>query len=223
MKKFVLLLLVVCCLFTACQSSQDADITEKNDPVSDKSATSATILPLPNTLDVTQLDNCTIAVSLSQGDAYVDDTGVMQMKVTAYTYDLYDMVDISDLKEGDTIMIRQEEIHVTSLDRDDSGAVHINGGLDLGGYELQTDDSGVFFEISYSDIKSYYAIGEITLPVSADFEYTDSSNLDQDPVVYLPGDFLTEGTGIDYHFVPDNTSIVIENGYITAMSRIYTP
>lgn len=225
MKKLAALLLVLSCLFclfTACGPSQDAEDPSKEDQdvVPDKTVT---VSPLPVTLDVAQLDNCTAAVSLNDGDVYADSTGAVQMKVTVYTYDLYDMVDIANLEEGDVIVIRQEKVKVTNLDRDDSGDVRINGGLDVGGYELRTDESGVYFEISYSDIKSYYAIGETTLPVSADFTYTDSSNPDEDPVVYSSNDFLTEGTGIVYHFVPDNTSIVIEGGEIVSMSRVYTP
>ena len=33
------------------------------------------INPLPETLDVNALDNCTVAVSLEKGDVYVDDNG----------------------------------------------------------------------------------------------------------------------------------------------------
>ena len=49
--------------------------------------------------------NAILAVSLEEGDAYVDDAGIMQMDVKIYTYDKYDMVDISGLKEGDVIEI----------------------------------------------------------------------------------------------------------------------
>lgn len=36
---------------------------------------------MPAAIDVKHLDNCTVAVSLKEGDAYVDDTGAMQMKI----------------------------------------------------------------------------------------------------------------------------------------------
>lgn len=232
MKRVIAFFLVLCCLFcffTACGSDRadsgdaadTADTPNTPDPVPDPSETA--IAPLPVTLDLSHLDDCTVAVSLNKGDAYVDDTGVMQMKLTIYTYDLYDMVDIAGLEVGDSILIRQEAVVITELVRDDNGAVRINGGLDNGGYELRTDEDGVFYEIGYSDLKSYFAIGEATIPVSADFTYTDSSNPDQEPAVYPPGDFLTDGTAIDYHFVPDNTTVVIEGGKIIAMTRIYTP
>ena len=164
------------------------------------------ISPLPVTIDINNLDNCKVAVSLEQGDAYVDDTGAMQMDVTVYTYDLYDMVDIASLKEGDIIVIREQEVKITSLERSEKGLL-INGGLDNDGYEFGTDDTTVWYECGYNDSKSYYELGEVTIPVSADMNFYDSSDLDKGEVTYYPGDFLTDNADMVYHFVPDNTSI----------------
>ena len=72
-------------------------------------------------------------------------------------------------------------------------------------------------------MKSYYPLGDATIRVSADFEFTDASDLDKGEIIYYPGDFLTDKAGIVYHFTPHNTSIVIENGQITHMTRRYTP
>ena len=181
-----------------------------------------TIAPLPSDIDINNLDNCTVAISLEKGGAYVDDTGAMQMDVTVYTYDFYDMVDIAMLKEGDIIIIRGQEVEVTSLKREDS-VLFINGGLDENGYELRTDDTTVWYESGYSDVKSYYEVGKATIRVSADMNFYDTSDLDKGEVVYYPGDFLTDAAGIVYHFVPDNTRIVIEDGMIIEMYRSYMP
>lgn len=192
-------------------------------PIETPETTSSVISPLPVTIDMNNLANCTLAVSFEKGDAYVDDTGVMQLKVTVYTYDLYDMIDIAMLKEGDTMVLRGQEVPVTSLTRTDYGSVEINGGLDVGGYELRTDNNTVFYETGYSDVKSYYALGEATLRVSADFIFTDASDLDKGEITYYPGDFLTDDAGIDYHFTPHNSSIVIKDGQVISMKRVYTP
>lgn len=180
------------------------------------------VMPLPNLNDVQEIDNCTVAVSLEQGDVYVDDSGAMQMDVTVYTYDLYDMVDIAALKEGDVIVIRNEEVTITSLEQNARGLL-INGGLDENGYELRTDENTVWYECGYSDIKSYYEIGKITLRVSPDMCFYDSSDLDKGECIYYPGDFLVENPEFMYHFVPNNTTIVIEDGMIIEMHRQYTP
>ena len=56
------------------------------------------------------------------------------------------MVDISNLKVGDTVVTHSGEVKVTSLERSQSGIIYVNGGLENGGFDLVTDDSGVFFE-----------------------------------------------------------------------------
>jgi len=231
--KRLLALLMICCLFTGCGMKADVNNDVVADPVEtdmpedsaddSQGGTVNTVSPLPTTIDLNALDNCTLAVSFEEGDAYVDDTGAMKLDVTVYTYDLYDMVDIANLKEGDTIVIRGDEVTVESLDTMDSGMVFINGGFENNGYDLWHNDTGVYYEQGMSDAKAYYALGEASIPVSVDFEFTDSSDLDKGEVIYYPGDFLIQDAGIMYHFVPDNTSIVIEGGKVIGMTRIYMP
>lgn len=181
------------------------------------------INPLPETLDVNALDNCTVAVSLEKGNAYVDDSGKMVMDVTVYSYELYDMVDVSTLEENDAIVRKNEEVKVTELERLDSGLVRINGGEENGGFDLVSNDSTVYYETGMNDIKAYYEIGMVTLPVSDEFEYIDESVLDSEAKTYYPGDFLTDDAEIEYNFTPNNTSIVIENGTIIKMNKVYMP
>ena len=181
------------------------------------------INPLPETLDVNALDNCTVAVSLEKGDAYIDDNGKMVMNLTVYSYELYDMVDIASLKENDVIVRKDEEVTITEVERTDSGLVRINGGEENGGFDLVSNDSTVYYETGMNDIKAYYEIGMVTLPVSDEFEYIDESVLDSEEKTYYPGDFLTDDAEIEYNFTPNNTSIVIENGTIIKMNKVYMP
>ena len=181
------------------------------------------INPLPETLDVNALDNCTVAVSLEKGDVYVDDNGKMVMNLTVYSYELYDMVDIASLKENDVIVRKDEEVTITEVERTDSGLVRINGGEENGGFDLISNDSTVYYETGMNDIKAYYEIGMVTLPVSDEFEYIDESVLDSEAKTYYPGDFLTDDAEIEYNFSPNNTNIVIENGTIIKMNKVYMP
>ena len=181
------------------------------------------INPLPETLDVNALDNCTVAVSLEKGDAYVDDNGKMVMNLTVYSYELYDMVDIASLKENDVIVRKDEEVTITEVERTDSGLVRINGGEENGGFDLVSNDNTVYYETGMNDIKAYYELGKATLPVSVDFEYIDESVLDSEAKTYYPGDFLTDDAEIEYNFTPNNTSIVIENDTIIKMNKVYMP
>lgn len=180
-----------------------------------------TISPLPDTT-MENLTDATVAVSLEKGDVYVDDEGILQMKVKIYTYDLYDMVDIATLKVGDVLVRHDGEVEVTALNTNENGTVYVNGGLDEGGFDLVTDDSGVYFEMGYSDMKSWYEVGEATLRVSADFVGKDRADLDLGEVEFYPGSFLNEEVVVE-HFTPHNTTIRIEDGQVVEMTRRYTP
>jgi hypothetical protein len=132
------------------------------------------------------------------------------------------MVDIANLKEGDTIVTHAGEVVVTSLERTQGGLILINGGLEEGGFDLFTDDSGIFYESGFNDVKNWYEVGTATIRVSADFEGRDNSNPDQGEVVLYPGSFLV-GEVTDYNFTPYNTTIRVEGGQIVEMNRMYTP
>ena len=235
MKKLIALLIPLCFCFAACTSSQDPlapsdekpvaeSISDPVPPASDQTETlSVPLTPLPVTIDLTNLTDCSIAISLEEGNFLQNDTGTIQMTVSVYAYDLYDAVALSQLKPGDIIVIRQQDVVITSLEYSAYGSLLINGGLDLGGYELRTDENTVYYETGYSDIKSWQKIGSITIPVSPDFVYTDCSDLDHEPISYSIEDFLNSNDVIDYHFTPHNTVIVIDNGIAVSMERRYTP
>ncbi|MBR5125790.1 MAG: hypothetical protein IKU68_03555 [Oscillospiraceae bacterium] len=224
MKKSWIPALVLCFLLTGCRSSNAA--AETAETISSAAATEQTvsitkIYPLPDsTMD--NLSDAILSVSLEEGDAYVDDTGKMQMDLKIYTYDKYDMVDISVLRVGDILVTHAGEVEITSLTRTENGTVLVNGGLDENGIDLITDETGVFYERGYSDVKNWYEIGESTIRVSTDFVYHDTSDLDMGEILYYPGSFLI-GEVTDYHFTPGNTTIRVENGQIMEMHRIYTP
>ena len=185
------------------------------------SETAVTVYPLPDTT-MDALEQSTLAVSLKEGDAYVDDTGVMQMHVTVYTYDLYDMVDINGLKPGDVIVTHSGETAITSIESNDLGTIFINGGLEEGGFDLFSDGGGVYYETGFNDIKNWYAAGEVTLRVSDELQFHDKMDPDKGTQIYYAGSFLT-GEVTDYNFTPNNTTIRTENGQIVSMERIYTP
>ena len=217
MKKTLLIVLVLILsvgLFAAC-NVQTVDKNEENN--------ANIISPLPETLDINALDNCTVAVSLEKGDVKLSDNGKMVMDVTVYSYELYDMVDIASLEENDVIVRKNEEVTVTEVERLESGLVRINGGEENGGFDLVSNDSTVYYEMGMNDIKVYYELGKVTLPVSDEFEYIDKSDLDTEAKISYPADFLTDDVDIEYSFSPNNTSIIIENGTIIKMNKVYMP
>lgn len=205
-------------------SSTESSLEKQEGAQDDGEEPAPTVIsPLSVDVDVNDLNNCTVAVSFEKGDVYVDDAGKMQLKVTVYAYDTYDMVDVATMKVGDTIVLCGQSVEITQLDTDSDGRVLINGGLDGDGYDLVTDRDGVYYANDYDDLKLYYVLGEATLPVSGDFLFEDSSELEAGTRTYYSGDFLTEEAGIVYHFVPNNTTITVSDGSVVAMQRVYNP
>jgi hypothetical protein len=152
-------------------------------------------------------------VSFEKGDVYVDDSGEAVIDMTVYTYDLYDMVDIATLNENDVIVRLGEEVTVTELERLDSGLVRINGGEENGGFELISNDNTVFFEIGMSDMKAYYELGKVTLPVSTEFVYTDASDLEAEAKEYYAGDFLSmyeDNDSLAFSVPKEGTNIFVD-------------
>lgn len=221
MKRITSLLLILCILLSGCTDSKEmSDIPNTSDNTTPTEST-LILSPLPDTT-MASLSDATVAVSLEEGNAYVDDTGKMQMDLTIYAYDQYDMVDIARLKIGDIIACHSGDIIVTSMEQNEAGTIFINGGLDNGGFDLVTDDNGVFYEVGFNDHKNWYEVGKTTIRVSADFVFTDSSDLDQGELIFYPGSFLI-GEVTNYDFSPYNTTIRIENSQIVEMNRRYIP
>ena len=236
MKKWVLIMAAVCLMLAGCSKVEEnvaADTTQTEKPNveteveqnassnAEQEEPAAVVHPLPDTT-MENLNDAILSISLEEGGAYVDDTGKMQMDVKIYTYDKYDMVDIATLKVGDVIVTHDGEVEVTALERNENGLLFINGGEGAGGFDMFTNDSGIFFRVGFSDVKNWYEVGEVTLPVSTEFECRDTSDPDKEEVVFFPGDFLIEGV-VNYHFTPHNTTIRVEAGRIVEMNRVYTP
>lgn len=223
MKRVLALLMALSLLLVGCANANNENmqtLAPVGEQMSDVDEVGKTILPLPDTT-MENLTDAILPVSLEQGDAYVDDEGILQMDVTIYAYDKYDMVDVAMLEVGDTIVGYAGEVEVTSIERNEAGTVMINGGLEAGGFDLVTEDNGVFFELGYNDAKNWYEIGTATLRVSADM--TGSDNADPDlGATFYPGDFLN-GSIENFHFTPHNTIVRVEGGQIVEMNRRYVP
>lgn len=226
MKRTIALLLALCLLMAGCANSQD-EISETVVPgeevVEEPAQPQAgkEILPLPDTT-MENLTDAILHVSFEKEGVRVDDDGILRMDVTVYTYDKYDMVEIAALEAGDTIVGYAGEVEVTSVERNEAGTVMINGGLEAGGFDLVTDDEGVFYELGFSDAKNWYEIGTATLRVSADMEGVDNADPELGEVVLYPGDLLNDSIE-NFYFTPHNTTVRVEGGQIVELNRRYVP
>ena len=147
MKKALFLLLVLCVLaLSACSAApvaSDAPASTATIPpqvdetpaASDASAAQALrVEPMASDIDLSNLTDCTLQVGFDLNQDLVSENGSYKLTMVVCDYDRYDAAEVSQLKEGDTIVIDGQDVVITSIDR--ANGVQINGGIDEGGYEL---------------------------------------------------------------------------------------
>ena len=230
MKKALAILLALSVLaLSACAAKQansdtqkDSDTAEtEQQPDSAQPAQEAKrIEPLPESLDLNALTDATVAASFGAEDISEKD-GKTEITLTVYDYDVYDMVDIAQLAVGDTIVVDGKDMVVASRE-DKDGFVTINGGLEQGGVDLTSDDSGVYYAVGMDDAKSYHELGRITVPVAEGFVLTDNSDPEHPDETYTASD-LAKLAGEGVGFTAGNTQATIEHGELTVLARSYTP
>ena len=224
MKKSIFAIFL-CILLTGCANANDQGEAPAVFPQAEETQTESVvsvIQPLPDTT-MEALADSTVPISFGTNDFFRDESGNFYLRMQVYSYDKFDMVDISGLKAGDTILLSGEEFLVNSVERNEQGMVLVNGGLDEGGFDLATDGGGIYFVHGYSDMKSWNLVGEAEYPVSDDFVFTDSADLEQSEAAYSAEELLDSLPLTAYGYQPQNTTVRIENGQVAAMERIYTP
>ena len=236
MKKALAILLALSVLaLSACAAKQVNSDTQKDvsaetaapsaDPEQTEDAQQSAqeakrVEPLPETLDVNALTDATVAASFSAEDISEKD-GKTQITLTVYDYDVYDMVDVAQLAVGDTIVVDGKDMVVTSRE-DKDGFVTINGGLEQGGVDLTSDDSGVYYAVGMDDVKSYHELGRITVPVAEGFVLTDNADPEHPDETYAASDLATLAASA-HGLTANNTLATIEHGELTVLARSYTP
>ena len=237
MKRLTMLILAVCILLTGCmlpENESAPETTAPSEPTSQsesvpqtetipqtEAAQSRKIHPLSD-ITMEDLTDAILAVSIAEGAVYADDKGTVYMDLKIYAYDRYDMVDIASLQVGDILVRHSGETEVISKEKNELGTLFINGGFDNDGFDLGTDDSGIFYEVGFNDSRNWYESGEATIAVSADFLCTDSSDPDLGEVTFTASSFIN-GEVANFDFTPYNTTIRIEGGEIVEMIRHYVP
>lgn len=241
MKKALFLILAFCVLeLSACSTSPAAaDVPSATDIPADTAAASAQpeataapaanespaaqtlrVEPMASGIDLSNLTDCTVQVSFDLKQDLVSKDGGYQLTMVVCDYDRYDAAEVSQLKEGDTIVIDGQDVVITSIDR--TNGVQINGGIDEGGYELGTVDGGVLRVWNLDDAIDYHPVGSVTLPLSADFKLIDSSDLEKGETTVSLADFVAL-QGDAAVFARSNTQARITNGELFYVQRFYMP
>ena len=223
MKKVICILLaLVLCLsvLTACGKKEEPENQGGfNATTLKKDDGTVVLFPLAQKVDAENLTDCTVVVQLDKGNIVRTETGYT-MQVFLFDYKRYDMVDISLLNVGDTLVRSSGQTVIESKEELENGAIAFNGGLEQGGFELHTDESTVYYEVVHGDIKDYFYVDTAELPISEDFVYEDASQ--GEPVTYTL-EMLLAMNESDWFFNPNNATIVIEGGVVTRLNRRYVP
>lgn len=232
MKARIFAILLICVMLAGCANPTNS--TSPTNPPEQQTASvqaetgteaadaAALIRPLPDVTMEAMADSI-LNISFEPGDFYRHESGGIYLRMQIYSYEKFDMVDISGLKAGDRILLSGEEIPVKAVERNAYGTVLVNGGLDEGGFDLATDDNGIYYVHGYSDIKSWYLLGEAECKVADTFVFTDSSDLELGTATYDAEAVLNGDPAPEFGYRPQNTTVRMENGFVAEMNRIYTP
>ena len=144
---------------------------------------------------------------------------------TVYWEDTFDIVEISLLAPGDTLYVGDTVVEVETVKEDD-GDLLINGGLDEGGVTLRAyDEDNCWRAVEYDDQHTYMNWGETTLPLADDVTFTDGWDNEKDPETATGLEAVAEAiTGAEMDaFIPQNTTVRVEDGQIVEIVREYIP
>lgn len=181
------------------------------------------IAPLPSGIDVDNLQDCTVPAAFSPDD--FNWTG-KSLKMTVYNEDLYDVVDISQMRTGDTLIYRQKPIVIATLTQSTHGMLEVNGGLEEGGCWLVGNEGGTYRGTEWDDHSSYSKLGKAEVKFADSFLIIDCGEFPKDPSDTIRTDqklYIEKMKKNRPDFFQLNTRVTIENGMITEIRRIWIP
>lgn len=234
MKKLTILVTALCLTaLTACSTS-NANTSQSVQPAESTSASQSAqasqsaeptgeaqhVQPSPiASIDLKKPADGIYAASFTDAGVHKDGKKIT-LDVMLYDYELFDSVEVSKLKAGDTITAGGKDLKVTDVKSLDDGGVAINGGYAKDGITLFPGDGGTYYQVKENNAKVYQELGTVSLALSDNFELTDNGTNTKE-VLKLDDmeNFKVDNIG----FNANNTKITVENGVITSMERSYTP
>lgn len=145
--------------------------------------------------------------------------------MTAYSEDLYDAVEISQMQIGDTLVYECVPLIVTTLENE-NGTLVVNGGVEMGGCWLQGHEGGTYRAFTFDDHSIYNKLGTAEVALSDDFVIIDCHEFPEEPSDTIRKDqkLYIEGLeGYRKEFNALNTRIVIEKGKVIEINRRWIP
>lgn len=216
------------CMVLACagcgtsgeNQSTNIKITQVDMPI-ETSTEEICVEPIQSMYDVNDLSNSEFAASFNADDVKTQENQT-SIHLTAYDYEQFNASEIENLKVGDTLVIDQKEMKVESVEPQSDSWIQINGGLEQDGCDLYKGEDGLYYEMQLES-KSYQPMTELELPLTKNFVFMDSSDPDKQGQKYNTEEFLDLLKDDVYGFYPNNSTVTVENGEITQITRNFIP
>ena len=180
------------------------------------------IAPLASNLDLNKLQDCTIPAAFTPSDF---DWTNGKLTVTVYTMDLYDAVEISQMKVGDTLIYEGKPMVVNTI-LENHGGLAINGDLDEGGCCLVGYEGGTYIARNWDDHATYTKLGKTNVALAEDFAIIDCGDFPNDPYVTIrkgQQSYIEKLKDGKKDFFQLNTRVTIEHGKVTEINRKWIP
>lgn len=211
----ILTVLALAMVFAGCAKAPSPETTLP--AVSTTPTTAAqTVAPL-----AAAVSDAGTAVSFAPEDIAADETGQISITLTLYDFEHFSAAEIEALAPGDKLILEGTELEVATVEWVE-GVVTVNGDPENGGVSLMADAFGQYFQLLDPYAESYpryYAIGTRTLPLAGDFEFSDSSDLEQGEQVYDAAGFAALAPTGD----PLSTMAITDGDAVVSISRRYIP
>lgn len=185
---------------------------------------SRTVAPIEAGLDVNRLPDGEYPVGFDRGDVARLASGIYMNAVRVYTMDLYAASDIESLAEGDTVVVEGSAVAVESVAMN-GDTVSVNGGLlSTNGVDFTRTGDGSYRVNGDDDMPTYTELGVTTLVVDESAVYTDSADIDAEPVTADYEGLVEAMQGAAFaDFFASNTTVTLSAGRVVRIARTYVP
>ena len=234
MKRKTLLLLALTVssllLITGCGNNSTTlpDNSGKDSIISEEDANTKRIKALDNNIDIKNIqDSIIYGYFMPSNINYAKKT----IEINVNDIELYDAVDIQEMKKGEILEINNTEIKIQKIEKKD-GVININGGYgsaDNGeGVTLVPGDGGTYKAQLINDYATYKNLGTFTYTISDDFVLEDYFGKEpgEDPTTVTFSELENYLKGLeDFNntFYFTNTEIHIVNNEILSITRHWVP
>ena len=222
--KHSFMILAAALLLVGCKGT-----TEKNSASASAEASNAVgaekvtyVKPLPAGIDLANLKDATVPAAFTTADF---NWAEGKLTLTVYAEDLYDTVQLNQVKEGDTVQYGENAVVVKTI-KNGNGGIVVNNGYEEGGAEYAAAEGGTYRAVTDDDHSLYTELGKVTLPLAKNFTIVDCGENPTDKSTTISADQKKYLDGVQEYkreFSCLNTKVEVQNGEITKITRVWIP